>query len=354
MARPSSFTSRSGYLDVLSLIAHEFFHLWNVKRIRPEGLTPYRYQEENYTRLLWWFEGATSYYDWRVLRLANLCTASEYLGHLADRMGRLLDTPGSEIHPLEEASFDAWIKAYRPDENSLNSTVSYYLKGEIVCALFDLEIRHRSLGQASLDDIVRALRAKYADPETPVPEDALPQIFAGVAGFSLDDAFARWVRGAEPLPLSEVLSHAGLALERAPRSGGPPVSLGLRLKLEAGRTVVDGVPRGSAAHRAGIDARDEIIAVAERRVPEGRLELPLQGLKPGDRVPVLVARDGWVRTREVVLDPPVASEVKIVTVADAPAPARELYQAWLGEPWAPPAKARAESERRDDAAKKRE
>jgi predicted metalloprotease with PDZ domain len=124
--------------------------------------------------------------------------------------------------------------------------------------------------------------------------------------------------------------------------------------LEAGRTVVDGVPRGSAAHRAGIDARDEIIAVAERRVPEGRLELPLQGLKPGDRVPVLVARDGWVRTREVVLDPPVASEVKIVTVADAPAPARELYQAWLGEPWAPPAKARAESERRDDAAKKRE
>jgi predicted metalloprotease with PDZ domain len=354
MARPASFTSRSGYLDVLSLIAHEFFHLWNVKRIRPAGLVPYRYQEENYTRLLWWFEGATSYYDWRVLRLANLCTAGEYLGHLADRIGRLLDTPGSEVHPLEEASFDAWIKAYRPDENSLNSTVSYYLKGEVVCALFDIEIRHRSQGKASLDDIVRRLRAKYADPEAPVPEDGLPQVFADVAGFSLDEAFARWVRGTEALPLADVLGHAGLTLERTPRSGGPPVSLGLRLKLEAGHTIVEAVPRGSPAHRAGIDVRDEIMAVAERRVPDGRLELPLAGLAPGDRVPILVARDGWVRTCEIILDPPALGDVKIVARADAPESARELYQAWLGEPWMPATKSRAENERRDDAGKKRE
>jgi predicted metalloprotease with PDZ domain len=354
MARPSSFVSRTGYLDILSLIAHEFFHLWNVKRIRPAGLAPYRYQEENYTRLLWWFEGATSYYDWRVLRLANLCTPAEYLAHLGDKMARLLDTPGSEVHALEEASFDAWIKAYRPDENSLNSTVSYYLKGEIVCALLDLMLRHESFGKASLDDVVRRLRAKYADREAPIPEDALAATFAEVAGFSMDASFARWVGGTDPLPLTDVLAHAGLRLERTSRAGAPAVSLGLRLKLEAGRTVVDAVPRGGAAHRAGIDVKDEIIAVAQKRLPEGRIELPLSGLLPGDRVPVLVARDGWVRTCEIVLDAPALTEAKIVACDDAPERARELYRAWLGEPWSPSAKARGEGERRDDAAKKRD
>jgi predicted metalloprotease with PDZ domain len=332
MARPSSFQTRSGYLDVLSLVAHEYFHLWNVKRIRPQGLSPYLYEHECYTRLLWWFEGATSYYDWRTLRLAKLCTVTEYLNHLAEEMVRLLDTPGALVSSLEEASFDAWIKAYRPDENSLNSTVSYYLKGEIVCMLFDLTIRHRTAGRVSLDDVLRHLYWEFGAREAPVPEAGLPDLFAKVAGVSLDDCFSRWVRGTEPLDIDDTLAKAGLRLERSPRRDGPPASLSVRLKLDGGRTVVEAVPRGGAAHRAGIDARDEIVAVAGRRVPEGKLELPLSGLSPGQTVPVLVARDGWMRTVELTLDSPPLPEAKIVARADADDGARQLYEAWMGEP----------------------
>jgi predicted metalloprotease with PDZ domain len=331
--KPSSFQTRSGYLEVLSLIAHEFFHLWNVKRIRPEGLVPYRYEQENYTRLLWWFEGATSYYDWRSIRLAKLCTAAEYLHHLAEEMARLQETPGAFAHPLEEASFDAWIKAYRPDENSLNSTVSYYLKGEIVCALLDIELRHRTGGRACLDDVIRHLYWTYGVKNLPVPEQALPGIVRDVARVSLDDCFTDWVRGVKPLPLHDVLAKVGLALERSPRREGPPASLGLRLKLESGRAIVEAVPRGSAAHRAGIDPGDEIIAVAGRRLPEGRLELPLHGLCPGTTVPVVLSRDAWLHTLDVTLAPPALTEAKLVPLPDAPEPVRQLYEKWIQDPF---------------------
>jgi predicted metalloprotease with PDZ domain len=334
MAKPSSFQTRTGYLDVLSLVAHEFFHLWNVKRVRPAGLVPHRYQEENYTRLLWWFEGATSYYDWRTLGLAKLCTAAEYLTHLAEEIVRLEDTPGTSVHSLEESSFDAWIKAYRPDENSLNSTVSYYLKGEIVCALIDLELRRRTGGRASLDDVLRHLYWEFGAKEMAVPERALPGIVERVSGASLDDCFDRWVTGTERVAVNDVLGHAGLKFERTARRDGPPASIGARMKLEAGRAVVEAVPRGGAAHKAGIDARDEIIAVGGRRLPEGRIDVPLFGLSPGDVVPVVLSRDGWLRTVDLTLDPPVLPEGKIVPIADAPPQARELYQAWLGEPLA--------------------
>ena len=308
MAKPASFQTRSGYLDVLSLIAHEFFHLWNVKRIRPAGLVPLRYEEENYTRLLWWFEGATSYYDWRTLAISKLCTPAEYLNHLAEEIARLEDTPGALVHSLEESSFDAWIKAYRPDENSLNSTVSYYLKGEVVCALFDLTIRQRSAHRASLDDVLRHLYWEYGAKDTAVPEGSLSAIFRDVTGVELDDCFARWVTGTERLDVNEVLAHAGLSFERAKKRDGAPASLGVRLKLEGGRAIVEGVPRGGAAHRAGIDVRDEIIAVDGRRLSEGRPELPLAGLTPGTVVPVMLARDGRVFSRELELDPPVLTE----------------------------------------------
>jgi predicted metalloprotease with PDZ domain len=329
LAKPSSFQTRNGYLDILSLIAHEFFHLWNVKRLRPEGLSPYRYEQENHTRLLWWFEGATSYYDWRSVRLAKLCTAAEYLNHLADEIARLQDTPGAAVHPLEEASFDAWIKAYRPDENSLNSTVSYYLKGEVVCALLDIEMRHRTGGAKCLDDVVRHLYWNYGAKEAPVPEGGLPAIFREVAGISLDDCFERWVQRAEPIEFCDVFAKVGLTFERTTRRDAPPASLGLRMRLEGGRAIVDAVPRGGPAHQAGIDTGDEIIAIAGRRLTEGRLDLPLQGQTPGNVVPVLASRDGWVRTVEITLALPSPTESKLVPLPDASDASRTLYEKWL-------------------------
>ena len=188
LAGPAAFATRAAYLDLLSLVAHEALHAWNVKRIRPEGLTPYRYEEENYTRLLWWFEGATSYFDWLTVRRAKLCTVDEYLEHLAGEIGQLEATHGRLVQSLEESSFDAWIKLYRPDENSANSGISYYRKGEVVCALLDLELRGRTQGRASLQSVLAYLWKVYGARGVPVPEGGMQEVFERVAGQPLGDA----------------------------------------------------------------------------------------------------------------------------------------------------------------------
>jgi predicted metalloprotease with PDZ domain len=332
IAAPASFTSRAGYLDVLSLVAHEVFHAWNVKRIRPAGLTPYRYEEECYTRLLWWFEGATSYYDWRVLALAGVCTVEEYLDHLAGELAYLDGTPGRLVQALEETSFDAWIKLYRPDENSTNSTVSYYRKGEVVCALLDLEMRARTSGRVTLDHVLAHLWTEYGARERPVPEDGMQAIFEHVAGVPLGDLFDAWIRSAAELDPTASLARVGLTLERSSRAEAPACSLGVRVRTEGGRGIVASVTRDSAAARAGIDAGDELLGVGGARVDGANVEATLRGRAAGDAVEVLVARDGRLLTRRATLDPARLDVVKLVASREALPAARTAFRAWLGAP----------------------
>jgi predicted metalloprotease with PDZ domain len=332
IAPPTSFTTRDAYLDLLSLVAHECFHAWNIKRIRPAGLSPYRYQEECYTRLLWWFEGGTSYYDWRVLALSKLCTIEEYLEHLASEIAYLDLTPGRLVQTLEEASFDAWIKLYRPDENSPNSTVSYYRKGEVVCALLDVELRARTSGRVSLDDVLAALWAEHGVPERPVPEDAMQGLFERLAGVSLDDLFGAWIRSSAEIDCAQTLAHVGLALERPARADGPSCSLGVRLRADGTRAVVSTVTRDASASRAGIDPGDEVVGVNGARIEGTNLEAALRGLSPGATVDVVVAREGRLVTRRATLDPPRPDRVKIVAQRGASAAARAAFAGWLGVP----------------------
>jgi predicted metalloprotease with PDZ domain len=331
LAPLASFASRDGYLDLLSLVAHEAFHAWNVKRIRPEGLTPYRYQEENYTRLLWWFEGATSYYDWRVLRLAKLATAQEYLDHLASEIAYLDGTYGRLVQSLESASFDAWIKLYRPDENSQNSGVSYYRKGELVCALLDLTMRERSGGRASLDAVLKHLWEEHGRRGVPVPEGGMLGIVERVAGVELGDVHEAWVRSAREIDPSPAFAYVGLAVERSARSDAPGCSLGVRLRFEEGRTYVAGVFRERAAHRAGIDPGDELLAIGGRRLDPGGADGVLKAHKAGESVEVLVARDGRILARSLVLDPARQERVKLVPRPEATDAQRAAFVAWLGE-----------------------
>ena len=332
IAAPASFASRSGYLDVLSLVAHEVFHAWNVKRIRPAGLTPYRYEEECYTRLLWWFEGATSYYDWRVLALTGLCTVDEYLDHLAGELAYLDGIPGRLVHALEETSFDAWIKLYRPDENSTNSTVSYYRKGEVVCALLDLEIRGRTGEKVTLDLVLAHLWKEYGARGRPVPEDGMQAIFEHVAGVPLADLFGAWIRSADELEPTSTLARVGLALERTSRADAPPCSLGVRVRTDGGRAIVAAVTRGSAAGRAGIDPGDELLGVGGARVEGGNVEAALRGRAEGDVVDVLVTRDGRISTKRAKLDAGRPDVVKLVARRDAAPGPRAAFRAWLGAP----------------------
>jgi predicted metalloprotease with PDZ domain len=332
IAPPTSFATREAYLDLLSLVAHECFHAWNIKRIRPAGLVPYRYQEECYTRLLWWFEGGTSYYDWRVLTLARLCTVEEYLDHLASEIAYLDNTPGRLVHALEEASFDAWIKLYRPDENSSNSTVSYYRKGEIVCALLDLELRGRTAGRTTLDDVLVHLWREYGAPDRPVPEGAMQPIFEQVARSPLGDLFDAWIRSPGPIDFEPTLARVGLVLDRSERPDGPSCSLGVRLRSEGGRAIVASVTRDAAAARAGVDPGDEIVGVQGMRLEGANVESALRGLLPGEAIDIVVARDGRLATKRATLDPPRRDRAKIVAQRDASPAARAAFAAWLGGP----------------------
>ncbi|MCS6900370.1 MAG: PDZ domain-containing protein [Myxococcales bacterium] len=329
LVAPGTFHTRGGYLDVLSLVAHEFLHLWNVKRIRPQGLWKYDYERENYTRLLWWFEGGTSYFDWRVLRLSGLVTHREYADHLAGELARLVDTPGAQVHSLSDASFDAWIKAYRPDENSLNSTVSYYLKGEVVCALLDIELRARSCGARSLDDVLRHLWRAYGAAGRPVPEDGMAAAILEATGVRVDDLLTYWVDSPNPIDVGATLAHVGLRHERRPHHRQGASSLGARVRHRAGRYVLDSLTRGGAAMRAGLEPGDELLSIHGRRV-EDNLDSILHLLHPGTTVDVVVSRDGWIETAKVTMDPPLLGEGRLVVCPNATPTQLALLEGWLG------------------------
>jgi len=321
---PHAFATRTGVLDLLSLLAHEHFHAWNVKRIRPAGLSPYRYGEENYTRLLWIAEGGTAYYDWHVLVRAGLATRAEYLRHLADRIAQLEATPGRLVQSLEEASFDAWVKLYRPDESSANVTVSYYLKGEVVWAMLDLELRARSGGRAGTDDVMRALWKSGR----PVPEDAR-EIFCDVAGTNVADLFDRYARGRGEVDVDAHLRLAGLRLVRERKAGAPAVALGVRLATSNGRTTLLGVDRGSPAEAAGLSPGDEILALDGMRVDDAGLRERLGARAPGDEAKLTVFRRDRLTDVVVRLGEAPKDDYRIEPDPEASAEARALCDAWL-------------------------
>jgi predicted metalloprotease with PDZ domain len=347
LANPFACRKRKDYLDLLTLVAHEAFHLWSVKRIRPAGLAPYRYDRENYTRLLWWFEGGTSYFDWRIVRLAGLCTVEEYFAHLAEELNYVEQTPGRFAQSLEEASFDAWVKLYRPDANTPNSTISYYRKGEVVCLLLDASIRAATGGAKGLDDVQSRLWDDHGRLGKPVPESAFPEVFRTVTGVDVGEEHAKWVRRAGDLPVDAVLAKLGLRVVRKVKAEGVTTSLGLRTKASGGRVTVATVLRGSAAERAGISPGDELLAIEGWRVDEANLDQHLRGREPGDSLRVFVARDGRLVDARVTLDSARPEVTAIEAAPDATPEQRAVVERWLGgipAAWAPkPEKASKEA-----------
>src|SRR5687767_8102053 len=219
------------YRGFLSLVSHEFFHLWNVKRIRPDALGPFDYTQENYTKLLWVAEGVTDYFTDITLRRAGLITENEFLTATARAFQTLQNTPGRLEQSVEESSFDAWIKFYRPDENSVNSQISYYDKGAIVALLLDLEIRKRSNNAKSLDDVMRYLYAEFFKKNRNYGPADFQKASELMVGSSLEDFFSKYVRGKEELNYNAALEAAGLRLETSP-SAAERVQFGADLVQE--------------------------------------------------------------------------------------------------------------------------
>jgi predicted metalloprotease with PDZ domain len=312
-----------GYATLLGLLSHEYFHAWNVKRLRPAQFARLDYQRENYTSLLWFFEGFTSYYDDLLLLRAGCIDVARYLGLLAKAVNGVAATPGRTVQSVAQASFDAWTKYYRSDENTPNATVSYYTKGALVALALDLTLR--SEGRATLDDVMRAAwRASAAGGA--VGEADLAAAFEAVGGRSYAREIAAWVHGTTELPLDALWEAFGIEVRR--ERAGFAAALGLRLGEGGAALQVKQVLAGSAAQRAGLSAGDELIAVDGWRLR--RLEEAQQWLAPGATFELLVARDQRLLTLSVAPDarPLPTTALRCAERVDRRALARRL--GWLG------------------------
>ncbi|MCC6740833.1 MAG: M61 family metallopeptidase [Planctomycetia bacterium] len=320
----------------LGLVSHEFFHLWNVKRIRPQVLGPFDYERENYTRLLWAMEGVTSYYDDLFLRRAGLIGAEKYLKTVSETGERVQETPGRLRQSLADSSFDAWIKYYNPGEHSANATVSYYEKGALVSMLLDLEIRRRTKNRRSLDTVLRLLWKEYAAKGIGFPEGRYEEACSDVAGASLHGFFEKYIRGTEELNYNRYLAAAGLRLVRkAPKKGAPATKpwLGLRTEKKEGRTLVAAVAADSPAQRAGVHAGDELLALGGHRVDHDAWEKRLEERRAGERLELAFFRGSRLSRTRVVVGSKRTGAWAIEKLPAANAEQKALYGSWMGEPW---------------------
>jgi predicted metalloprotease with PDZ domain len=322
------------YQGFLSLVAHEFFHLWNVKRIRPDALGPFDYTKENYTKLLWVAEGITSYYQNIILRRAGLISDRDFLNGAARAFQDLQRNPGRLVMTAEEASFDSWIKYYRQDENSINSQVDYYDKGAILGLLLDLEIRKRSHGAKSLDDVMRHLYHEFYQKDRNYSPADFQRISELMAGSSLEEFFVKYVRGREELDYNASLSAAGLRLDTTGVTGGAkPVArayLGADLVQEADRLMVRRVYAGSPAYEQGLNTGDQIVALDNRRVTKEFFDARLAEKQPGELVNLTIFRFDDLSSLPLKLGGLIDARYRIVTVENPSDEQKRIYQSWLG------------------------
>ena len=320
-----------GYRTYLGLCSHEYFHTWNVKRIKPAAFAPYDLTRENYTSLLWLFEGFTSYYDDLILVRTGLISPEEYFALLGKVVGGVMRGSGRLKQTVAESSFDAWVKYYRQDENAPNAIVSYYTKGSLVALAFDLTIRAQTSNRKSLDDVMRLLwqrfgRDFYRGKPVGVAEDEVGAIFAEATGAELGALFEQAVRSTRDLPLETLLEPFGISL--APeRDKNTRPTLGARVR-GGGDCTLAAVHDGSAAQKAGLSAGDVLVAIDGLRVTGANLDALLSRYLPGAKVEVHAFRREELRAVQVKLDGPEVSRYSLA-VTDRRAAARNWRERWL-------------------------
>jgi len=330
---PNATAPERDYRGFLSLVAHEFFHLWNVKRLRPDALGPFDYTKENYTKVLWVAEGITDYYAEVALRRANLVTEQEFLSATAKSFQNLQNTPGRFEQTAEESSYDSWIKFYRQDENSVNSQVSYYDKGAILGLLIDLEIRKRSNGTKSLDDVMRYLLAEYFKKDRNYGPEDFQKTCELMAGSSLEEFFAKYVRGRDELDYNAALNVAGLQLDITKNEEGKLVEkalFGADTEWENDRLIVKKVYAGSPAYDQGLNTGDQIVALNNMRVTKEFFDARLAEKKPGDLINLTIFRFDDLSTLLIKLGRATEGTYRIVPLPNQTEAQKRVYKSWLG------------------------
>ncbi|AEA45116.1 M61 family metallopeptidase [Fluviicola taffensis] len=285
-------TYGNGYKDFLSLVAHEYFHLWNVKRIRPIQLGPFNYDEENYTSLLWVMEGFTSYYDELLLVRAGYYTKEEYLRKLQGTLNYVEGSVGSRVQPVAHSSYDAWIKGYRPNENSANTTMTYYSRGGILAAYLDATIIDKFNGSKCLDHFMQYLYEEfYIKKNRGFTEQEFQDALEKFLGQDMDYFFDKYVNGTEIPNYQEVFAKIGLDVTY---TGKSVTSFGASLSQEGGNCIVKSIRAGSSAESAGLSVGDEVLAADNQRVDNAALESYIAGIGEGETCKLLIARDELV------------------------------------------------------------
>ena len=357
-----SFRTKDKYERFIQLVAHEFFHLWNVKRIRPKALEVFDYEQENYTPSLWFSEGTTSYYDLVIPFRADFYNVKGLFQNISKEITRLQTIPGRNVQSASESSWDAWIKLYRRDANSDNSQISYYLKGEVVSFLLDLLIRAKHSNARSLDDVMRLMWQQFGGNQAAENDDfdlnseteakpanltsngqlnsasgqaeigftpeELQSAIESVADMDLSDFFARYVDGTEELPYNQYLEPFGLELTIGETSETPRI--GWILGTENGREMVKFVEAGSPAQLAGIDAGDELLAIAGFRVNTEQAGERLKDYQPGEAIEVTVFHQDELRTCRVTLARSRPTRYSIAPVKQPTAIQKQNFTGWLG------------------------
>ncbi len=320
------------YQNFLSLVAHEHFHVWNVKRIRPEALASIDYQQENYLRELWTVEGITSYYDTRALLRGGLIDAETYLETIAKGIRRLEQTPGRRVQSLADASFDAWIKYYRRDEQTPNNTVSYYLKGSLISMLLDLRIRRATDGSRSLNDVMTRLFERWRrEPESGYAPGTHEALASEIADRDLSQFFDTFIRGTADPDWDSELSAIGLELNRQLDEETPEAWLGLRTDTDDGRPSIRSIRDDGPSARVDLAPGDTLIAANGYELSEQRsLSRRLDDVAPGDTVTLYGFRDGRLFSTDVVADSHPPDDYGIRLTADPSKDQLELLKGWLG------------------------
>jgi predicted metalloprotease with PDZ domain len=279
----------SAYTRFLSLVAHEYFHLWNVKRVRPINLGPFDYNNENYTTLLWVMEGFTSYYDELLLYRAGIYTEKEIIRKFQGSISNIENQPGNKVQPVAHASFDAWIKAYRSNENSYNTTISYYSKGSVVANMLDLMIIKNSKGKKNLDHVMQYLYTEfYKKQNRGFTKEEMKATLEKVAGVNLDEFYKKFINGTETFDYKTIFGYAGLTFEKIENK---ETSLGVST---SGNTITK-VYRGTSAYAGGLNVKDEILAIEGYRIHNDISDF-IDQKSAGDTISVLISRDDLIQT----------------------------------------------------------
>lgn len=319
---PNSFINETTIKNSMGLFAHEYFHLWNVKRIRPIALGPFDYDNENYSHSLWVSEGITSFYQWNILLRAEILTPDEYLTKVVASIGGIENQVGQKVQSVADASWDAWIKHYRPNENSRNSTISYYEKGSVIGSLLNLYILGETRGKKNLDDVFRLLYNEYYKKQNRgFKDEEFQKACEQIAGVNMESFFKNYIWSTEAIDYDAYFKYVGLKLVKEFDTKTP--FLGATI---TNRRIIN-LQKGTPAYNGGLNVNDEILEIDGVRV-ENPVGATLDK-KVGDSIKVKVKRQGEEFGYNITLTPNPSAKFKLEKVQNITPEQETLYKKWL-------------------------